>query len=390
MIQRFLHIRSRLDHPTAPLLITAALYLVFIGLRLGLYGFDPSSFITAGDRFCDPDLIPEKIIILENSSGYDGQFYYRFALDPFTSKVSDFGVRLDTAPYRHQRILYPFIVWLSSFGHASYVPFLMIAVNFVALCLIGCFGGAYAQSMNRHALWGLAFSLYPGFILVSARNLTEILEISMLMGCLLFIRKDRQLLASIFLTLAIFAKETALLMSAGILFSYLFSKRRDTNSNQIKWYLFGIPVFSYCAWQCLLFFHWQHFPVFSGSNQIGLPFVGLINFVLSNMALENITQGFILGEFLFVIVFTFCVAYSFGSTTAWRHEKYSWIFYGALMAILTDAIWLEDWGFFRALCDFYILGSAIILASETRVRVPVFSCSLTLWLLVFISVTFFR
>ena len=383
LVAKSLSLSRRLDRQAITLLITAAVYLLFICFRLGLHGFDPSFFITAGDRFCDPDLVPEKLIILKNSDGYDGQFYYRLALDPFTSKVSDFGVRLDTPPYRHQRILYPFIVWLGSFGHAGYVPFLMIAVNFVALCLIGWVGGAYAQSMNRHALWGLVFPLYPGFVLALARNLTEILEISLLMGCLLFVRKDRQLLASIFLTLAIFAKETALLMTVGIFFSYLFSKKRGMNSNQLKWYLFGIPVFSYCAWQYLLFLHWRQFPVLSGDNQIGIPFVGLINFVFSNLALENITQGFFFGEFLFVILFTFCVVYSLGSTTAWRHEKYSWIFYGALMAILTDAIWLEDWGFLRALCDFFVLGSAIILASETRAGIPVFACSLTLWLAVF-------
>lgn len=373
----------RLNRPAITLLLTGAVYLFFIGLRLGLYGFDPSSFITAGDRFCDPDLISEKIIILENSSGYDGQFYYRLALDPFTSKVSDFGVRLDTPPHRHQRILYPFIVWIASFGHGGYVPLLMIAVNFGALCLIGWFGGAYAQTMKRHALWGLVFSLYPGFILILARNLTEILEISLLMGCLLSIRKERQVLATIFLTLAIFAKETALLLSVGLLFSYLFPKGNKTNDNRIKWYLFGIPLFSYCAWQSFLFLHWHQFPVFSGGNQLGLPFVGLINFVLSNLSLKTITQGFFLGEFLFIIVFTFCVVQSFSSATAWRHEKYSWVFYGVLMAILTDAIWLEDWGFLRALSDFYILGWVIILSAESRGRIPVFACSLALWIAVF-------
>lgn len=62
--------------------------------------------------------------------------------------------------------------------------------------------------------------------------------------------------------------------------------------------------------------------------------------------------------------------------------KYSWILYGALMVILTDAIWLEDWGFLRALCDFFVLGSAIILASETRAMIPVFACSFALWLAV--------
>ncbi len=374
---------SRIDRPAVSLLITATAYLVFIGLRLTLHGFDPTFFITAGDQFCNADLVPDKMIIAENSAGYDGQFYYRLALDPFTSKVSDFGIRLDHPPYRQQRILYPLLVWLVSFGHVNYAPFFLIAVNFGALCLIGWFGGAYAQVMKRHALWGLAFSLYPGFILTLARNLTEIFEVSLLMGCLLFVRKERQILATIFLTLAVFAKETALFLSVGFFFSYLFSEGIKKNENKLKWYLFGIPVFSYCAWQSLLFLNWHQFPVFSSSNQLGLPFLGLIDFVLSTLSLKTIPQAFLLGEFLFVIVFTFCVAHSFGSATAWRHEKYSWIAYGALMVILTDAIWFEDWGFLRALSDFYILGWVIILSSKSKGRIPVFACSLALWVAVF-------
>ncbi len=68
-MQKPLSLLSRLNHPAGTLLITAALYLVFIVLPLAFHGFDPSFFIAAGDRFCDSDLVPEKIII-ENSPDY--------------------------------------------------------------------------------------------------------------------------------------------------------------------------------------------------------------------------------------------------------------------------------------------------------------------------------
>ena len=373
---------NRLDRPALTLLLTAAAYLVFIGLRLGLHGFDPSFFITAGDRFCNVDLVPENITILENSAGYDGQFYYRLALNPFTSKASDFGIRLDKPAHRQQRILYPSIVWLISWGHAAYVPFLLIVVNLGALCLIGWFGGAYAQAMKRHALWGLVFSLYPGFILSLARDLTEILEIAMLMGGLLLIRKGRQVFAAIFFTLAVFAKETALLVPVVLFLSYVSFKGEKVAGQRVKWYLFGMPMLSYCVWQCLLFLHWKEFPVLSGGNQIGLPLVGIIKFVFSNQGPDYIVQGFFFAEFLFVIFFALCVVYSIGYSTAWKHEKYSWIAYGLLMVMLTNAIWLEDWGFLRVLCDFYVLGWVIVLTSTSRIRFPLLACSSGLWAVV--------
>ena len=200
-------IRNRFDHPGLPLLITAILYSAFILLRLSYFSFDPSIFITAGDKYVNPDFLSHKIIVHEKSDGYDGQFYYRLALDPFPSKAEDFGVRIDTPPYRHQRILYPFLVWLASFGNAEWVPFLMIAVNFAALCSIGWLGGVYSQTVNRHAMWGLSFSLYPGFLLSLARDLTEIVGICLLLAGLLLIRKGRQLLAAVFLAMALLAKK---------------------------------------------------------------------------------------------------------------------------------------------------------------------------------------
>lgn len=377
-------IRNRFDHPGIPLLITAVVYAAFILLRLSYFSFDPSVFITAGDRFINPDFLPHKIIVLEKSAGYDGQFYYRLALDPFTSKAEDFGVKIDGPAYRHQRILYPFLVWLASFGHSAWVPFIMVGVNFCALCFIGWFGGMYSQSMNRHALWGLFFSLYPGFLLSLARDMTEILEICFLFAGLLLIRKGRQLLAAVFFTLAILTKETALLMIAGIFFSWLLSRKKGRGNAEITWYLFVIPGLSYVCWQGILFLHWGQISALSGGNQIGIPLVGIVDFVLSNFPVQSIYQAFLMGEFLFVIFFTAGVILSFGSSSALKHEKYSWIAYGALMAILTNTIWLEDWGFFRALSDFYLLGAIIVLGSKPRIRQLIFLSSIIVWGCIFL------
>lgn len=60
-----------------PVLLTAFLYGAFILLRLGFHGFNPTFFISAGDLFCDRSSAPPYFFLLENSAGYDGQFYYR-------------------------------------------------------------------------------------------------------------------------------------------------------------------------------------------------------------------------------------------------------------------------------------------------------------------------
>ena len=81
-------LRQRLDAPSLCFGLTAAAYLVFLLMRLRAHGYDPSYFVTAGDQFVDVARVPGSLSVLKNSSGYDGQFYYRLALDPFTGRQS--------------------------------------------------------------------------------------------------------------------------------------------------------------------------------------------------------------------------------------------------------------------------------------------------------------
>ena len=149
------------------------------------------------------------------SDGYDGQFYYRLALEPFTDRQMKYGVAMDDPRYRQQRILYPLVVHLLSFGNHQMVPSLMVLVNFISIAVMGYLGGLYAQQYNRHALFGLVFPIYAGFFLSLSRDLAEVLEVTFVLAALLCLSKRRHLLAAILISLAILSKETALLIAVG-------------------------------------------------------------------------------------------------------------------------------------------------------------------------------
>ena len=144
------------------------------------------------------------------------------------------------------------------------------------------------------------------------------------------------------------------------------------------------PSYFSCPGRGSFFFHWGQLQALSGNGQIGIPFGGIVDFVLSNFPVQSIFQAFLMGEFLFVILFTACVILSFGSSSALKHEKYSWMAYGVLMAILTNKIWLEDWAFFRALSDFYLLGAMIILGSRLRIPKLILFSSVIVWGCIFL------
>ncbi len=97
----------KLDSPRATLLVVLGLYLVFFWVRLADLKGDISRFVVAGDLITREAEAPVNLFVLPESVGYDGQYYYRFAIEPFTTERLGYGVRLDSPAYRQQRILYP-------------------------------------------------------------------------------------------------------------------------------------------------------------------------------------------------------------------------------------------------------------------------------------------
>jgi hypothetical protein len=112
--------------------------------------------------------------------GYDGQFYYALAQDPWRRHAKE----IDAPAARQLRILYPAACWLLSGGDPELLFWVMPAVNLAA---IGGLAGLGAWLALRHGLsgwWGflLPLALNPG--LPALRNLTDPLATLALVGLL--------------------------------------------------------------------------------------------------------------------------------------------------------------------------------------------------------------
>jgi len=375
---------SRLNSPLVSLLIISVTTSLFIFGRLYQSRFDFSSFVVAGDRFCDPALVPQGLTVLKNSDGFDGQFYYRLALNPFTSQLTDYGIRFDVPSLRHQRILYPFLTWALSLGRARAVPVIMVLINFFCLCALGWIGGHYAQTLKQHALWGVFLPLYAGFLLTLSRDLTEILEITLLLGSLLLIRRGRPIVATALLSLAILTKETALLVAVAALLVYVFNWRKRSDAEAVRWYFFGVPVVIFVIWQVVLFFNWGVFPIHaSGNSNLGIPFVAPVTFLMGSFLRTPFQRHYFI-EAIFLIGFTIGILYHLRATTASSLEIVAWLLYAAVAVSLSRVVWTEDWTFLRAVSQFCVLGTIVIIASKYKAKAFVFACSGFFWLYLFV------
>ena len=119
---------SRLNRPLVPGIIAFLGWLGFALARWQIWAKGHLSlFIMAGHTFTHRAQLPRGLLLVP-SAGYDGQFYYRLALNPVNWSKTAYGITMDQS-YRYTRIGYPILAWLVSLGQHQLVPVAMVVIN---------------------------------------------------------------------------------------------------------------------------------------------------------------------------------------------------------------------------------------------------------------------
>lgn len=336
---------------------------VFLIAQLGSVGYDPYRFVRIGEDFADPARVPPGASV-GPSGGYDGQFYYRIALDPFLTERTAHGITFDNGPFRHQRILYPLLAWALSGGAAPLVPFLLIAVNLAGLVVIGWLAGHLARSAGRHALWGLAISLYPGYLITLARDLAEIVASCFFLGSLLLLRSGRPAPAAGTLGVGVFARESVLGLPLAVLAAAAIERVRKRAFDPRR-VAFVLPIAIAFVWQMVLARAWDESAASSTAAAFADPVTG--GFALPGTGFE---LAFIWRSVRFradwVFFFVFLASASAIAGAALRrsraplHEKLAWAGYLLGASSLGTHIWHMPNGFLRALTELGGLNALVV------------------------------
>ena len=358
--------RRLLDTPVACALVLMAALSLFTVVQLAPARFDPSAFIFAGDRFSDTTRVPAGVAVLKDSDGYDGQFYYRFALRPFTSQATEFGITLDNPPYRHQRLLYPLIVHVVTLGEPAWTPIAMIATNFLFFGLLAWTAGSLAQTYGRHALWGLLVICNPGFLISYSRDLVEIVEVAFLLASFLLVRRGNPRWAAAALTLAVLTRETSLIVAVAAALVFIVERLRGRVDQAFGWSYFTMPIVAYGTLQVALYLTWGRFPARAGSAVLGaLPLTGFTDSLTSAsvppsvLAIEIAALGF-------VVLASLCVSYHLFVTRAGSTMRVALVLHGVLMTSVGALVWAEDIAFLRVFTHVYVVGAIVVIASPAN------------------------
>jgi hypothetical protein len=376
-------LRNLLDNPlfTGAVSIVAAGIFVIVRLEFFAHG-DITRFIDAGRAFVNPKLAPPGLHVV-SGSGYDGEFYYRLALDPADLHRTAFGITFDSA-YRVQRITYSAITWLVSAGHRSFVPIALVIVNIIGIGVLGFLGGIVAKDSKRRAIYGLLVVGYFGFLFSLGRDLTEISAASFLLAGIIALRREKAVLAGFMIALAALSRETALAFAVAYgLFSVyeIATRKRSPGRKDLAWLIPGVV---FVAWQIVGWSVYRVLPIRADTgDNLRLPFTAMLpaigHFIWT---LPNGHSVIWLGELIVLVTMAVFAATSFKKTSGRRWEKVAWCLAVLIAVSLAPGIWRGE-ADFRGFEDLYVLSSVLVLGSRRSLNIPIALVSIA-WVVTFI------
>jgi len=333
-----------------------------------------ASWILVGQRFAGPGLAHG--IPLRTGTGYDGQFYYRLAINPADLSSTAYGITLD-APYRLMRIGYPVLVWLASLGHGGLVPMMLVVVNVAAMAATGFCGAMFARDGGHHALTGLLLPMYFGLLTSISRDTAEPVACAFLVAGLLALRRRRPVLAGALLAFGALTRETAMVAVAAIALVRLVTLVRARQRQQrgvlgrtdLAWVL---PVVVFFGWELVARLATGTVPMLADSDRnAGLPFAAAFDAIRTNISQLNWSQFndvdvWVL-QFAVLVVLATLALCCLRRTQAPVHERLALIGYLIEICVVTPTTWDSLTADMRSFVEVYLL-AVIILLSVRRTR----------------------
>jgi len=190
----------------APLVVGAFLALL-LATQLAAYHGHVSGLVIFGHHQVADTHPPVGTPIL-SPEGYDGQLYWIQAHDPLLLHRSTIASLAHAYPgYFLQRPAYPALAFLLAVGHASVLPWSMLAINVICLLALTVAVSRWAVANGRSPWWGAVIGLTPGLLMPVLRDLSDVLAVTAMLGGLLAWRVNRRWTAAGLLSVAVLARE---------------------------------------------------------------------------------------------------------------------------------------------------------------------------------------
>jgi hypothetical protein len=246
-----------------------AVHLLMMALYVAGMGRDVSALVGLPNRSVGTPPF-EAVRAGIGPTGYDGQFYYALARNPWKRALA--GV--DAPAARHLRILYPAVSWLLSGGNARLLVWVLPAVNLAAIFALAWLGAWLAREHGLSAWWGFVLPVAVSAVVPALRDLTDPLAILAVCGLMVAWQRNWPWWAlALWAATAVFSREQNVVVVL-LMLGLATWKRQETNT-----VVLSAACALWGAWVILLrvkYGAWPFLPAGRGGT-FGLPFAGLLH-----------------------------------------------------------------------------------------------------------------
>jgi len=372
-----------------------ALALALVGALLVRADGDPSLLVHAGPPWTTAGGSRGSLTVQPAAEAFDGQFFYRLGVAPWSTAETEAGVTFDLPSLRNARWGYGWLSWAASGGDPDLVPWSLIGVNVVAMAAIGGIGGGLARRAGRHAGWGLAFALWPGFAYSLSLDTSELVASAFVLAGLLVLGQRRWMGAGLCFTAAVLTRDTTAVVAFGVLaagVADVWATRRSTaepepatGDGRALVAVGAAPLAAFVGWQLLQRARFGSLPLTSsGDNNLSAPLAGLVDQLRTLVVPDGSDE-------VFRLVSMIALALLLGATawTAWRvkprrldPELAAWLAAVGVVVLLNSYLWSGATAFMRATTEAGLLSILLMVrwARPLLLRATVAGVA-ALWLL---------
>ena len=271
--------------------------IAVISVIIYFYYFKFSGNITGFFRIgsvlpLSPFLIPDQTLIFQDELGYDGQQFLSIALDPFLQDL-DTLASLDHPAYRYRRILYPLLSYFLGFGNSQIIPYVMVAINAIAILLIIWVTGLYFKSYSANVNQALFVLAIPGVWIVLSLSTSDLLAGLFFVSAFYFYQNNKPIYMSLMVSLGCLTRETLLLLWMALILSAMWQKKD-------RYFKFlGIAIIPPLAWNIyVILLGLNGAP---GTGNFGTLIFGIVQKFLS-LFTEKFSPKTIFEAYLFILL----------------------------------------------------------------------------------------
>jgi hypothetical protein len=362
------------DRAAVPALLFGGFALVNALILLVRTQFDPSRLVHASPPLTDAAAALPSLTVLPAGLGFDGQFYYRLSISPFSAAIRLGGVTFDVPSLRGSRVGFGIVGFLLSGGQPALVPIALLVANVLLFAVLGLLAGLLMRQAGRHAGWAALLLIWPGFAYSLALDTAEILAAVCVVGGLLALRRAHWGWAALALSGAVITRESTVTIVAALWVTttiQLVAGRRHRRERSTIGTLLASSAagIAFVLVQLYGYLQFGEIPLLSsGQSNLGIPFEGVLGAI--QRSFPPVTPGKILdfSAVLLVLVVLGCGLAALRYSAAATAEKVAWATTALMMVSITGP-WISAPSSMRAAVELIVMTIVVVLGVPTD-RIP--------------------